>query len=240
MARRRKAATIDQQRTIGYVRVSTEDQRTNGCSLDAQKARIAAFALATGRELDEVVIDAGQSAKSLARPGIACVLEGVKSGEIGTVIVLKLDRLTRSVRDLSDLLDLFAKKGAALVSVGESLDTASAAGRLVLNMLATVAQWERESCSERTGFALAHKRAKGKAYSRTPFGYRRVDDHLEPDEMQQQGLKLIRKMSGEGCTLRAIGAELTRLGVAPVRGGEWSTSSIQSILGSRMFQETAA
>ncbi len=74
------------------------------------------------------------------------------------LIVAKLDRLTRSVKDLAELLERFERKGVALVSVAESLDTGSAAGRLVLNITAAVSQWEREAIGERTKDALSHKR----------------------------------------------------------------------------------
>jgi site-specific DNA recombinase len=82
----------------------------------------------------------------------------MRSGGVERVIVLKLDRLTRSTRDLATLLEAFARAESSLVSVSESLDTQSAAGRLVVNMLGVVAQWEREAIGDRTGEALAQKR----------------------------------------------------------------------------------
>jgi DNA invertase Pin-like site-specific DNA recombinase len=95
-------------------------------------------------ELAEIIVDA-ESAKNLGRPGIKRILDLVRGGGVDAVIVAKLDRLTRSVRNLADLLDLFQKKGVALVSVAEALDTGSAAGRLVLNIMVSVSQWEREA-----------------------------------------------------------------------------------------------
>src|SRR4029077_3563986 len=99
--------------SVGYVRVSTDDQAATGVSLEAQETRLRAYALATGRELAEVVIDAGESAKTLERPGMTRILAGIRSGEIGAIVSLKLDRLTRSVRDLADLLELFTKRDIA-------------------------------------------------------------------------------------------------------------------------------
>src|SRR5580704_17741072 len=158
--RGRKARVQPTERTtVGYVRVSTLDQAENGVSLDAQESRIAAYATALGWQVSEIIRDAGESAKSLKRPGIAKVLSGVQAGAIGRVITLKLDRVTRSMRDLSSLLDVFAKADASLVSVSESLDTQSAAGRLVVNMLGVVAEWERLAIGERTAQALAQARS---------------------------------------------------------------------------------
>jgi site-specific DNA recombinase len=117
--------------TLGYVRVSTDWRAEHGVSLEAQEAKIRAMAVVHVRELSEVIGDGGESAKSLNS-------------------VAKLDRLTRSVKDLCGWLELFEKRKVTLISVAESLDTGSAAGRLVLNIMTAVSQWEREAIGERT------------------------------------------------------------------------------------------
>ena len=119
-------------KTIGYVRVSTDKQAEHGVSLEAQEAKIRAMAVVHSAELAEVIVDGGESAKSLNRPGIARLLAMVDAGAVKVVIIAKLDRLTRSVKDLCGLLELFEKRKVTLISVAESLDTGSAAGRLVL------------------------------------------------------------------------------------------------------------
>jgi len=223
---------------VGYVRVSTDEQAATGVSLEAQEARLRAYALATGRELDSVVIDAGESAKTLERPGMTQILDGIRAGKIGAVVALKLDRLTRSVGDLADLLELFAKKDVALVLVSESIDTSTAIGRMICNLMATVSQWEREAIGERTKFAMGHMRQNRRAYSRTPFGFVRVGDALVEDPAQQAALLEARRMSDAGAKLREIGAALTAMGVQPPQGGtEWRPSSVRAILRSKMFQE---
>jgi len=112
--------------TIGYARVSTDRQADKGVSLDAQKSRIEAMAVVQERTLLEVIVDGGESAKNLNRPGLQRLLLLVQAGKVQTVIVAKLDRLTRSVKDLCALLELFEKRNVALVSVAESLDTSTA------------------------------------------------------------------------------------------------------------------
>ena len=92
---------------------------------------------------------------------MARLLALVDAGAVDTVIIAKLDRLTRSVADLAELLKRFERRGVSLVSVADSLDTRSAAGRLVLNIMVSVSQWEREAIGERTRDAMRHKRAKG-------------------------------------------------------------------------------
>ncbi len=235
----RRSKRIDRA-SVGYLRISTEEQATEGVSLAAQEARIRAYALATGRELTDVVIDAGESGKSLQRPGISRVVEGIRTRETGTIIVLKLDRLTRSVGDLAVLLKLFEKHDVALVSVTENLDTASAVGRLMLNLLASVSQWEREAIGERTAIALGHKRSEWRVYGPAPFGWRREGDRLVPVLEEQDALSEMRRMAAAGATLRQIGEMLTARGVTPHRGCGWHASSVRAVLHSRMATEAAS
>src|SRR5580698_11595874 len=128
-------------RAVGYVRVSTDKQADRGVSLEAQAEKIRAMAVVHNAELVDIIVDGGESAKSLQRPGMERLLALVDDKKVQSVIVAKLDRLTRSVKDLCILLERFERRGVALVSVAEALDTNSAAGRLVLNIMAAVSQW---------------------------------------------------------------------------------------------------
>src|SRR5437763_1016789 len=107
-----------------------------------------------------------------------------KGGAAEALLVVKLDRLTRSVVDLGSLVErYFAPGKAALLSVGEQIDTRSAAGRLVLNVLASVSQWEREAIGERTATAMQHKARQGEyTGGQAPYGRRVASDgsQLEP------------------------------------------------------------
>lgn len=150
---------------IGYARVSTEEQASSGLSLDAQRERIRAYCVARGWELADVIVDAGASAKSLDRPGMRKVLMLMRERLVDGVVALKLDRLTRSVTDLHELLRTSDASKVALVSVTENLDTSSAGGRLMLNVLAAMAEWEREVIAERTSAALRIKRDRGERVS---------------------------------------------------------------------------
>src|ERR1700730_11701295 len=125
-----------------YVRVSTDDQGREGSSRAAQEERIRALCVATDRDLSEVIVET-ESAKTLSRNGLQVLLKEIRVGKISTLVIFKLDRLTRSVRDLADLLEILEQHNVALVSVSESLDTSTAAGRLMLNLLGSVSQWER-------------------------------------------------------------------------------------------------
>ena len=130
------------------------------------------MAVVKGIELVDLVIDAGESAKSLNRPGMTQLLALVEARAVDVVIIAKLDRLTRSVKDLAELLERFTRRGVSLVSVADALDTQSAAGRLVLNIMVSVSQWEREAIGERTRDAMRHKRASGERVGTVLFGSR--------------------------------------------------------------------
>ena len=149
------------------------------------------------------------------------LLSRVQRGEVERVVVTKLDRLTRSVRDLADLLDLFAEHNVALTSLAESLDTSTVSGRLMLNLLASVSQWEREAIGERTAFALAHMRRNGQVYGPIPFGFQRLGDVLVEHPEAMAALVALREMKANGLTLRKMCAYLEACGLKPRRGYKW-------------------
>jgi len=222
-------------KTVAYVRVSTDKQAERGISLEAQAEKIRAMALVQGAELSEIIVESGESAKSLNRPGMAKLLAMIDAGEVKTVIVAKLDRLTRSVKDLCELLERFERRGVALVSVAESLDTGSAAGRLVLNIMAAVSQWEREAIGERTRDALGHKRSLGERVGNIAFGSRLAPDgqHLEPDPAEQAALAEIRCLRSQGTTMRGIATALNHREFRTRRGTAWRLESVARILKQR-------
>ncbi len=130
---------------LGYARVSTDEQAREGVSLDAQVARTRAYAQAKELELLDVLTDDGISGKTLERPALRELIQRCEHGEVGHVVVVKLDRLTRHTRDLLALVDdLFLARHIELHSVAESLDTSTPHGRFVLTLFGGLAQMERE------------------------------------------------------------------------------------------------
>ncbi len=216
---------------IGYTRVSTDKQSEKGISLDAQAEKIRAMAVVHGAQLIEVVQDGGESAKTLNRPGLQRVMKLVDQRQVQAVIVAKLGRLTRSVKDLCELLELFERRGVALISVAESLDTGSASGRLVINIMAAVSQWEREAIGERTRDALQHKRSQGERVGNIAFGYRLSVDgkHVEPDAGEQAVLAEIRRLRNAGTSLRRIAAALNGQALTTRRGTAWRLEHVARI-----------
>jgi site-specific DNA recombinase len=190
------------------------------------------MATVQGAELLDVIVDGGESAKSLNRPGLQRLMTLVNSAKVQAVIVAKLDRLTRSVKDLCGLLELFEKRKVALVSVAEALDTGSAAGRLVITIMGAVSQWEREAIGERTRDALRHKRSNGECVGNIEFGYRLSADrlHLEPNPIEQGALAEIRDLRRHGHTLRGIAATLNNRGHLTRRGTQWRLESVARVI----------
>jgi DNA invertase Pin-like site-specific DNA recombinase len=235
MARRTSTSKTAKPRTVAYIRVSTDKQVDEGVSLAAQREKLELYARLHDLELVDVVVDAGVSAKSLDRPGLQRALSMLVAGQADALLVTKLDRLTRSVRDLGALVEShFAEGGASLMSVGESIDTRSAAGRLVLNVLASVSQWEREAIGERTSAAMQYKASRGEYCGgpSAPLGYRVAPDgvQLEPVRYEQAAIRQARQLRKEGLSLRAVAARLEGAGYVSRTGRPFAAVQVQRML----------
>jgi site-specific DNA recombinase len=217
-------------RVVGYVRVSTQEQATEGVSLAAQESKLRAYCAALELELVAVVADAGVSAKSLERPGLTQALALLDSGAAEGLLVCKLDRLTRSVRDLGALLDGYFSARFSLLSVSDSIDTRTAAGRLVLNLLTSVASWEREACAERTSAALRHKVAVGEHVGAPRLGVAVVDGALQEVAEERATVERILELRASGLSLRAVAERLAEEGHQTKRGGKWAAATVRLVL----------
>lgn len=219
-------------KVVGYIRVSTEKQADTGISLAAQRAKIEAYAIAMDLDLVAIVEDPGASAKTLDRPGLRSALAMLTSGKAEALLVVKLDRLTRSVRDLGELVERFFATRFSLLSMSDAIDTRTAAGRLVLNVLTSVAQWEREATGERTRDALRHKANNGEfCGGNAPYGYAvDVDGKLVPNEAEQAVLRVVTELKASGLSLRGIATELARAGLAPRSGKAWQPQQIKRMV----------
>lgn len=224
-------------KAIAYTRVSTQEQADSGLSLDAQARRIAAYCDAQEWDLVEIIRDEGFSAATLKRPGMDRALEAVRKRQADVIVVLKLDRLTRSVKDLGTLLEAFDRGGVAFTSVSDNFDTTTANGRLVLHILGSVAEWERSIISERTSGAMAEAKAQGRRVGAVPFGFTLGEDGetLEPDTDRLATVAEIGDLRRGGATLRAIAAHLNNIGVATAQGAAWTATQVSRILSNSIY-----
>jgi len=175
--------------------------------------------------------DGGFSGKNLMRPGIQRLIEDVKARQFDVVIVHKLDRLTRRTRDLWELLDeVFGANGISFVSVTEGFDTSTAAGRLVVNVLGAVAQWEREINSERVKEISQRLKERGRSYGPPPIGKRSVNKHLADDPHEQKIICEARRLRSEGMTLRDIRQSLKEMGYSNRKGNGFLLSVLSRMV----------
>ena len=217
---------------IGYIRVSTEGQVTDGVSLDAQRERIGAWCVANGYAMAEVFVDAGISGgRSHNRPGLQAALDAVCQSR-GVLVVYSLSRLARSTKDTIAIGERLDKSSADLVSLSERIDTTSAAGKMMFRMLAVLAEFERDQISERTSTAMKFNAAKGERVGKVPFGFDLSDDGvtLVPNAMEQEAVAVIRELRAGGFSLRDIAEDMNRRQVPTKEGRPWTHSTIQRIV----------
>ena len=206
-------ATIE---AILYSRVSTDDQAESGLGLEDQRKRLDGMAAAKGWVSTLSLTDNGVSAKSLDRPALSQALELLASGQAQALMVTKLDRLTRSVGDLGELMARAESEGWALIVLDLGVDTTTASGKLVANVMGAVAQWEREIIGERTKAALAAKKAQG---------HRLGGPISLPEDVRQR----IARERVFGSTYREITEGLNADKVPTVRGGQWRISTVADV-----------
>lgn len=223
------------ERAVCYVRVSTAEQVSGGVSLEAQEERLRAYCRMQGLEVAAVIREEGISGSRPlgSRPGGSELLRMVARKEVTHVVALKLDRLFRNAADALAQTEAWDKAGVGLHLVdmgGQSLNTSSAMGRMMLTMMAGFAEFERALIAERTAAALSHKKAHLKAYGPTPFGFDRQGDRLTPNEDEQNVLSMMRQWREAGASLREIARRLTELGIPTKKGGQWYAGTIRYML----------
>jgi len=218
-------------KAVGYVRVSTDEQAREGISLESQRGKIAAYCELNDLSLTEIIEDAGKSGKDLNREGIQTLIDLVKGRKVDAVVVYKLDRLSRRVRDTLSLMDLIEKRSVAFHSITERIDTKSAMGKFFLNIMASMNQWERDTISERTRDALHLKIVKNERAGQVPYGWTVAGDGkaLLENEKEQRAIALIRDLHAKEYSFRAICRELEKEGHQPV-GKRWHPQTVSNIL----------
>ncbi len=221
------------QSAIGYVRVSTEGQASEGVSLDAQRAKIEAWCLANDVQLAGVFVDAGLSGKRADnRPELQNALNAVTKSK-GVLVVYSLSRLARSTKDTLIIAERLDKAEADLVSVSEKLDTTSAAGRMIFRLLAVLDEFERDLISERTSTAMGHKKSKGERVGTVPFGFTLLEDGrtLVRAEREQAVIELMQLLRESGFSYGAVADFLNRQSVPTKKiGAKWQGTTIRNIL----------
>ena len=195
----------DKKFVVGlYPRVSTEDQFRNGHSLDEQKERMLKLCDYKNYEVYKVYEDAGISAKNMNRPAFQEMIQDIKDGKINKIIVYKLDRLTRSIKDLEEICTFLEDNNCSLESMCEDINTSTANGKFFIRMLTILAQLEIERTSERTKFGMVGAVKKGHFVGRPPIGYDKVDKKLVINDIESEVIRRIFDLYIKGVAANAI------------------------------------
>jgi DNA invertase Pin-like site-specific DNA recombinase len=205
--------TIERPHMLGYVRVSTEEQADSRLGLQAQEAALVAEASRRGWELT-ILRDEGLSG-SQVNPGLRDALEQLAAGLADGLVVTKLDRMSRSLLHAVEIMERARRQQWALIMLDVQVDTTTASGEAMANMLATFAQFERRLIGERTKAALAAKKAQGVALGR-------------PRQMPTAVARRIVEMRATGQTCGAIARTLTEEQVlSPAGRPVWHESTVR-------------
>ena len=208
---------MNDERLVGYVRVSTDAQEESGAGLRAQRQAIKDECARRGWQLvriDEDVL----SGKTLKRPGLQATLASCRSGEADGIVVAKLDRLSRSVLDFARVIEEARKRSFNVVVLDLGLDLSTPQGELVANVIASVAQWERRIIGERTREALAVKKSEGVRLGR-------------PTTLPVKIERRIVKARAVGLSLAAIADQLNGESVPTAQGGvRWYPATVRHVL----------
>lgn len=226
-------------KVIGYLRVSSDGQAEHGYGLDVQRERIAAYAVSQGFAIDEFIVDDGYSGTTIDRPGLKRLLVLCESGEMthGMVIVYKLDRLSRSLKNLLNVYsDYFEKNDVFLASVSEQFSTSTPQGRLFFNIIGSFAEYDHDIIVERLAGGRSARASSGeRAVGAVPYGYESVDvNGRKTTKINEKEARIVRRIfamrNNDSLSQEAIANELNDANVPGPRGGRWHQSAISTIL----------
>ena len=228
---------MDNERKIAgvYIRVSTEDQAREGFSLGEQKEKLLQLCSFKDLEVYKVYKDAGISAKDMEhRPQFQEMLQDIKEGKINYIIAYKLDRITRSVRDLEELISVLEQYNCFLLCYRDDVNTSTSNGRFFVRMLTVLSQLEIEIVSERTKFGLNGAIKSGHIPGQRPFGYTKSEDKkMIVDNATRPYVEKIFDMYLEGKSFQQIANYFKENNIYPKK--KWHDTTIQKIIDNKIY-----
>ncbi|MFH1093071.1 MAG: recombinase family protein [Candidatus Omnitrophota bacterium] len=222
-----------------YIRVSTEDQAKEGYSLEVQREYLESFAQHEGCEVFKIYCDDGISAYSTRRPALQALLADAKAKRFELVLVHKIDRFSRNLKDLLMLVDELSSYGVAFKSATEPFDTTTSAGKLMFQQLGSFAEFERNRIAERVfpGMIKGVQQGNWQGARFAPFGYtyNKAKKLLEVEEREASIVKLIYTMYISGKSTHDIAAYLDKKGYKTRTGKQFYNKFICDILKNQIY-----
>ena len=222
-------------RILGYIRVSTDEQKKHGHSLPQQREQFIQYCNAFGHTLVDIIADEGVSgSKSLeSRAGGRELLNRLDAGEAYVVLIRDLDRMFRLTLDGLMTFAWFDRRGITVHSINDSIDTASPEGKLALTIRLATCEYERNKTAQRTRNTMRSLKAEGRVYGPVPFGLAEVDGYLYKDPATWHTRELIMELREAGISLRGICSELIKDKIEAPKGGRlWNVSTVTGLINS--------
>ena len=226
-------------KTAIYVRVSTEEQAREGYSVSGQLEKLKAFCISQNWIVEDIYADEGISAKDTKRPELQRMLNDIKEDKIECVLVYRLDRLTRSVHDLYNMLEVFEENDCKFKSATEVYDTTTAMGRMFITIVAALAQWERENMGERISFGFEEKARQGKIpMTYSPFGFtlNKKESKLYVNKKEARVIQIIFEKYTNGLGGDRVAQYLNERGIYNKNGNKWNGLGIRRIIKSHLHK----
>lgn len=218
-------------RVAAYVRVSTDEQADKGNSLVEQRERLEAYCKAMGWEKPQLFVDDGYSAKDMNRPAAQKMIAEIRKAKFDIVLTSKLDRMSRNLLDMLQLIDFLEDHSCSYVSAAEGFDNSTAVGRMVMQLLAVFAEFERERTRERVKDNMnSLARNTDKALSIPCFGYDLIDGKYVINEDEAVFVKLMFDLAEEGHGHRMIAKLLNERGARTKRGKLWDQTNVKRLI----------
>ncbi len=219
-------------KAVGYIRVSTEDQKIQDLSVPMQKKRIISYMESKGWECTGWYIDDGLTGKNLNRPNVQKLIKDAKAKKFDVIVSYKLDRISRNQQHIMEIInDVILANGLEIASVTENLDTSTPMGRAMIGIMAVFAQLEREVIVERVTEAKAEAAKQGRYNGgATPYGYIQENKTLIINEEQARVVRRIYDLYLKGTGSGEIAGLLNTEGIQTILGKQWEGAAIRRML----------
>lgn len=217
------------KKALIYIRVSHKNQVEHGHSLENQLDKLKKYVAYKGYELVKTIEDRGISGTSTQRDGFQEMMTTLP--EIDVVVVYSLSRLSRSVIDTLQTIEIFTKNNVEFHSLNENIDTSNSRGKFFLTVMSALAEMESEQMSERIKSVMGFRKETGAVYcGNTPYGYQRIGDKLIKNASEQEAITLMKSLREQKKSYGAIAAELNSRGIQTKKSKKFETMTVYKIL----------